>query len=131
MWHKYTALILGSGGASKAVQYVLGIMNIPFKVVSRKESLDYLSYNKITKTIISNTSLIINTTPLGMYPNVEASPDIDYNHLSNNHYLYDLVYNPEITSFLKKGFEMDSHIKSGGDMLVFQAEKSWELWNLS
>ena len=121
------ALILGSGGASKAVKFVLGKLGIDFKIVSRKE--EYLTYEKLDSETIQNHKLIINTTPLGMYPNVGNCPDLPYEGLTKHHFLYDLVYNPEKTMFLKKGESAGAGIKNGNDMLILQAEKSWEIWN--
>jgi len=121
------ALILGSGGASKAVKFVLRKLGIEFKIVSRKEQ--YLTYSNVNKEIIQNHKLIINTTPLGMYPNVDNCPALPYEGLSEYHFLYDLVYNPEKTLFLKKGEASGASIKNGNDMLILQAEKSWEIWN--
>ncbi len=125
-----SALILGSGGASKAVQYVLKKKKIRFQVVSRKKESGYINYKETTKAIIQSNTLIINTTPLGMHPYKEKYPKLKYKYLGSKHYLYDLIYNPKETIFLKKGIEKQAHTKSGGDMLIFQAEKSWKLWNL-
>lgn len=121
------ALILGSGGASKAVKYVLNKIGISSNIVSRKEP--FLKYDELDQEIIEDHKLVINTTPLGMYPNVDTCPDIPYEALTNQHFLYDLVYNPEKTLFLKKGESAGSNIKSGNDMLILQAEKSWQIWN--
>jgi len=121
------ALVLGSGGASKAVQYVLRSMNITYQVVSRKPP--NLTYQELTPEIMSDHKLIINTTPLGMYPNVDKCPDIGYDQLTDQHFLYDLVYNPQKTLFLKRGEQKGSSIKNGHDMLALQADKSWQIWN--
>lgn len=129
------ALILGSGGASKAVKYVMSKLDIHYKIVSRKyiEEDDLggpmINYNDVTPEMISDYKLIVNTTPLGMYPNIDNCPDLPYEALSEKHFLYDLVYNPEKTLFLTKGELANSNIKNGFDMLVLQAEKSWEIWN--
>lgn len=121
------ALVLGSGGASKAVKFVLQKMGIETQIVSRSKS--NLSYAKLTSDIMKDHRLIINTTPLGMYPNIDACPNLPYEALSEKHFLYDLVYNPEKTLFLMMGESAGSSIKNGNDMLVLQAEKSWEIWN--
>jgi len=121
------ALILGTGGASKAIRYVLQKLNIEFTEVSRQEQ--YLTYSELNDEIIQNNELIINTTPLGMYPNTDQCPDIPYSALTDKHFLYDLVYNPEKTLFLKTGEQQGSRIKNGYEMLVLQAEKAWEIWN--
>ncbi len=121
------ALILGSGGASKAVRFVLKNMGIDYKIVSRKKN--YLNYLNLNNKIIQDHKLIVNTTPLGMYPHVDNCPLIPYEGLTEQHFLYDLVYNPEKTLFLMKGESAGSNIKNGNDMLVLQAEKSWEIWN--
>lgn len=121
------ALILGSGGASKAVQYVLSQLNIDYQIVSRKD--DYLQYSKLTPDIMDSHRLIINTTPLGMSPKDDTCPAIPYGSLSSSHQLYDLVYNPEKTLFLQRGEAAGAMIKNGHDMLILQAEKSWSIWN--
>lgn len=121
------ALVLGSGGASKAIKFVLKKLNIDYQIVSRSDQ--YLTYSALNDNIIDQHKLIINTTPLGMYPNEEECPDIPYSALTEKHFLYDLVYNPEKTLFLKKGELQGSSIKNGFEMLVLQAEKSWEIWN--
>lgn len=121
------ALILGSGGASKAVKFVLNKLGIEYKIISRKQM--YLTYDKLDAKIIQEHKLIVNTTPLGMYPNVDNCPLIPYDGITKQHFLYDLVYNPEKTLFLMKGESAGCSIKNGNDMLVLQAEKSWEIWN--
>jgi len=125
------SLVFGTGGASKAVRVVLEDCNIPFKLVSRDEKKgDYIYYELSEKhNIIQSHTLIINTTPLGMYPNVNEAPHIPYDLLNSEYYLYDLIYNPEETLFLKKGKEAGANIKNGLEMLILQAEKSWEIWN--
>ena len=121
------ALILGSGGASKAVKYTLGKLGIESHIVSRRKP--HLTYSEIDSDTLLSHKLIVNTTPLGMYPNIEDCPDLPYAALTAKHFLYDLVYNPEKTLFLKKGETANSSIKNGNDMLVLQAEKSWQIWN--
>ncbi|MFV0530712.1 MAG: shikimate dehydrogenase family protein [Flavobacteriales bacterium] len=122
------ALILGSGGASKAVQYVLQKNNINFQVVSRKSSYKTISYNELTKDLFSKYLVIINCTPLGTFPHVEQKPPIPYSFLTNRHYLYDLVYNPDETLFMKEGIKRGTTVENGLKMLKLQAEKSWEIW---
>ena len=124
------ALVLGTGGASKAVQYVLRKLNIPFVIVSRNTP-GQLTYQNITSEILEAHPLIINTTPLGMYPNTASKPDIPYSLLNEKYFLYDLVYNPEKTLFLSEGLKHGSLAKNGHDMLILQAEKAWEIWNQS
>ena len=124
-----SALILGTGGASKAIKYVLKGLQVGFTIVSRSPKQDELSYDDITEQIIAENLFIINTTPLGTFPNVDAFPNIPYNFLTSNHILCDLVYNPTETAFLKKGKEIDCTIKNGQEMLELQAEKSWAIWN--
>jgi shikimate dehydrogenase len=123
------ALVLGSGGASKAVVAALIDLGIDYTYVSSSNKEGALSYNDITKEILNEYKLIINTTPLGMFPNVEAAPSLPYKYLNESHYLYDLIYNPEVTKFLENGDEVGAHTFNGYEMLVIQAEKSWEIWN--
>jgi shikimate dehydrogenase len=127
--HHQKALILGTGGASLAVQYVLSKLNIEWSLVSRTGSDNILSYKDITSKLLADRYLIVNTTPLGMYPNIDNYPPIPYEALTNKHYLYDLVYNPLETSFLKKGKTQGAAIKNGLEMLHLQAEKAWNIWN--
>ncbi|WNB17779.1 shikimate dehydrogenase family protein [Marivirga arenosa] len=124
------ALILGSGGASKAIKKVLEDINIPFSVVSRKEGYD-LTYTDLNQNpeIIKENKLIINTTPLGTYPDIENKPSIPYTLLTGYHNLYDLVYNPAETAFMKAGKKQGAQVMNGLEMLIGQAEKSWEIWN--
>lgn len=122
------ALILGTGGASKAIQYVLNELSIPFQLVSRNSSKKTISYQDSNDLIKSHT-LIVNTTPLGTFPNLEESPKIAYEKVTTNHLMYDLVYNPEVTSFMKKSALNGATIKNGYEMLVMQAEASWKIWN--
>ncbi len=129
--HHTKALILGSGGASAAVGYVLHKMNIPFKTVSRncKDDKGLISYEDLSEAVMQEHPLIINTTPLGMYPKVNDCPRIPYQFITSQHYLYDLVYNPSLTLFLSEGKTRGASIKNGEDMLVIQAEESWKIWN--
>ncbi len=123
------ALILGTGGAAKGVEFVLTQRGIPFRYVSRHNVKNYLTYDEITPKIMAQYRLIINTTPLGMSPNPETFPPILYNHLSEKHFLYDLVYNPQETLFMKRGSEYGAQVKNGLDMLHIQAEAGWKIWN--
>ena len=124
------ALVLGTGGASKAVVEALRQLNISFRYVSRHPGDEgTLSYGQLTPGIISEHKLIINTTPLGMYPETDACPDIPYSSLTPGHLLFDLVYNPEMTLFLKRGKEKGAKIKNGLEMLHLQAEEAWRIWN--
>jgi shikimate dehydrogenase len=125
------ALVLGTGGASKAVQYVLKKSGIDFLVVTRNEiSKDgFIHYHHIGQKIISGYQVIINCTPVGMSPNENTAPEIPYHLLTKDHYLYDLVYKPAKTLFLQKGEERGAIIQNGYDMLLIQAEASWKIWN--
>ena len=123
--HK-NALILGDGGAAKAVKFVLEKLNIPFKTVTRSGNF---TYSDLNSEIIQNHQIIINCTPVGTFPNIEEVPEIPYEFLTSQHLLYDLIYNPEKTKFLQLGEEKGVKIKNGYEMLVLQAEKSWEIWN--
>jgi len=126
--HPEGALILGTGGAAKAVTYVLNQMNMPYCLVSRKAGAERITYDQITPDILAKYSLIINTTPLGMSPQISTFPDIPYHYLGNGQLLYDLVYNPELTTFMRKGNEQGCPTKNGLEMLYLQAEKAWEIW---
>lgn len=124
------ALILGNGGAAEAVKFVLNKLQIGFKVVSRRlHDGTNLTYKDLDENILKDHLLIVNTTPLGTFPKVEECPDIPYQFLTANHYLFDLVYNPAKTLFLQKGEERGAIIKNGSDMLQIQAEESWKIWN--
>ena len=130
--HHTSALILGTGGASKAVEFVLQQSGISYLLVSRNAGDGHqISYNDITRELIDSHLLIINTTPLGMYPQTDVSPQIPYEYLTKKHYLFDLIYNPAKTLFLQKAEERGASIKNGLDMLVIQAEESWRIWNES
>jgi len=127
--HHRNALILGTGGAAKAVEWVLRKLGISYQYVSRQEKQSALGYEQVTPALLENTQLIINTTPLGMYPAVDNFPPIPYEALGHQHYLFDLVYNPARTLFLQKGEARGASVKNGQDMLVIQAEESWRIWN--
>ena len=122
-------LILGTGGASKAVCYALKNAGLTVQFVSREKKAGALTYLELTSEILTTTQLIGNTTPLGMFPNTESLPDIDYKCLNYGHVLFDLVYNPEITTFLRKGIERGCTIVTGSKMLSSQAERAWQIWN--
>ncbi|MCX2475466.1 shikimate dehydrogenase [Pedobacter sp. MC2016-05] len=123
------ALIFGDGGAAKAVKYVLEKLGIEYKVVVRKAAKGTILYSEITAEILKSHKLLINTTPLGMSPNTDSFPDIDYTQLGVDHLVYDLVYNPLETAFLSKAAAEGAQIKNGLEMLYKQAEKAWAIWN--
>ncbi|MHA4893937.1 shikimate dehydrogenase family protein [Pedobacter sp. PWIIR3] len=123
------ALVLGDGGAAKAVKYVLNKLGIPFIIVARRPSEASILYSDITSEMMKEYTIIINTTPLGMSPDVVSCPEIPYDKLSPAHLVYDLVYNPEETTFLNKARINGSKVKNGLEMLYLQAERSWYLWN--
>ena len=126
--HHDQALVLGDGGAAKAVKCVLESLGINFKVVTRKAIEGNLQFSELKPHHIKHHTLIVNTTPVGMYPNVDECPPIPYEAITDDHLLYDLIYNPEKTLFLKKGEERGAAIKNGYEMLILQAEKGWEIW---
>ena len=109
--------------------YVFKKLNIPFQYVSRMRSATSLSYDDIDETTIATHRLIVNCSPLGMSPNTEGCPQLPYGSIGNQHFMYDLVYNPEVTTFLKRGLAQGAKVKNGLDMLHFQAERGWEIWN--
>lgn len=123
------ALVLGYGGAAKAVIYVLDKLGIQYQIVSREASEGRISYDDLNEDIINSHHLIINCSPIGTFPNITSAPNIPYEFLTSEHLLYDLIYNPEVTQFLQNGIEKGTTIKNGYEMLVQQAEKSWEIWN--
>ncbi len=127
-YHK-KAIILGTGGASKAVKFVLDKNNISYTQVSRTKTNNYITYNELDKEIILSNQIIINTTPLGTFPDVDSSPKIPYKYLNSNHLLYDLIYNPSETEFLFFGRKQGSKTINGLKMLELQAEKAWEIWS--
>lgn len=124
------ALVLGTGGASKAICWVLEKLEIPVLKVSRTPNSGQIGYLEISKVLLDKHSLIVNTSPLGTFPDVAACPNIPYNLLGPNHYLYDLVYNPEETTFMRLGAAQGATVQNGQQMLNLQAQKSWEIWNL-
>ncbi|HVV07508.1 MAG TPA: shikimate dehydrogenase [Puia sp.] len=123
------ALILGTGGASKAVEYVLRKLHIGYKYVSRNAGEGMLRYDQVDEEVIYSHTLIINTTPLGMYPKVDVCPPLPYEAIGAQHYLFDLVYNPVRTLFLQNGEQRGAAVENGYDMLIGQAEESWRIWN--
>ncbi|MDG2436941.1 MAG: shikimate dehydrogenase [Polaribacter sp.] len=128
--HHKKALILGTGGASKAIAFVLKKNNIKYKFVSRSpEGKKEISYDSLTQEVLQKYSVIINCTPLGTAPNIEKCPNIPYQYLTEKHLLFDLIYNPEVSTFLSKGKEKGTAIKNGFEMLELQAEESWRIWN--
>ncbi len=129
--HHTRALVLGTGGASKAVCFVLDELGIVHTYVSRHKKEGQLVYDELDKNIIQDHQIIINCTPLGTFPNVEDKPPIPYEHIGNDHLLFDLIYNPAETSFLSLGKENGASICNGETMLIGQAEKAWEIWNMS
>lgn len=127
--HHKNALVLGTGGAAKAVVWVLKQMGISYKYVSRRKADDMFSYDDLNETVMQQYQVIINTTPLGMQPNVHDKPSLPYQFINSSYLCYDLVYNPAKTAFLQLAEEQGATIKNGGDMLVIQAEESWKIWN--
>jgi shikimate dehydrogenase len=128
--HHTKALILGTGGASKAVRFVLEEMGIATTYVSRNQKKGQFTYADLNQNILAEHSLIVNCTPLGTSPNIAAKPDIPYQFITQNHLLYDLIYNPAKTTFLALGEKQGATICNGHQMLVLQAEKAWEIWTL-
>lgn len=122
------ALVLGTGGASNAIKVGLSQLGITTQSVSRTKQDDTITYNEVTKEVLTEYNIIVNCTPLGTYPNIEGAPDIPYQHLSTQHLLYDLVYNPAETSFLRQGRVQGATTKNGLEMLYLQAIKAWEIW---
>lgn len=123
------ALVLGTGGASKAVSVGLWNMGIEPTLVSRTKREGVLSYDELTEELIVENKIIVNTTPLGMYPNVDKCPDIPYEYLTPEHLCYDLLYNPDVTLFMRKAAEYGAETKNGLEMLLLQAFTSWNIWN--
>jgi len=127
--HHKCALVLGTGGASKAVQYALTELAIDYVLVSRHKKENQLGYEDVGEDTVTGHQVLINTTPLGMYPNVDQDPPIPYSALTKNHLLYDLTYNPPKTKFLQQGESKGAQVINGYEMLVAQAEESWRIWN--
>lgn len=129
--HHKRALILGTGGAARAIRYVLQQLGIEYATVSRRKGEHELGYEDLGKEVLDNYHLIINTTPLGMYPNVDADPSVPYEYLTYRHFLYDVIYNPAKTKFLAEGEKRGAQICNGYEMLIEQAEESWRIWTSS
>jgi shikimate dehydrogenase len=129
--HHRSALVLGTGGSSKAVVHVLEQLGIEITMVSRTSGNKRITYRELDGEKLDRATLIVNTSPLGMYPNVETYPEIPYQALTRKHLLFDLVYNPAKTEFLIKGAKCGASTVNGHDMLIYQAEASWEIWNRS
>lgn len=128
--HHQKALILGTGGASKAVAYVFKELGIEYLKVSRHpKKKKEISYKDLNKELVKNYTIVVNCTPLGTFPKVDNKPDFLYEFLSSDHLLYDLIYNPEKTAFLLEGEKRGAKIKNGLEMLELQAEESWRIWN--
>jgi shikimate dehydrogenase len=123
------ALILGSGGASKAIKYVLKKLKINYSTVSRKEGKSEFVYENLNEVILSKFKMIINCSPVGTFPNINNCPNIPYKFLTKDHILYDLVYNPIESLFLKRGRKLGCKTKNGLEMLEIQANESWRVWN--
>ncbi|ANQ50285.1 shikimate dehydrogenase [Flammeovirga sp. MY04] len=126
---QFKALVLGTGGASKAIKAVLDDLKIPFLSVSRNKTEESIAYSDVTEENYTTHTLVINTTPLGMHPKVGVAPDLPYEFTSDKHYFFDVVYNPAETEFLKICREKGGHGMNGLDMLIGQAEASWVIWN--
>jgi shikimate dehydrogenase len=127
--HHKKALILGTGGAAKAVSFALDQLGILYTFVTREEKEGMIDYNRINATTFDNHQIIINCTPIGTVPNIKEFPPIPYNFFTEKHIAFDLIYNPEETQFLKKAKKKGAVIKNGYEMLVLQAEKAWKIWN--
>lgn len=123
------AIVLGSGGAASSVIHALQTMDFKIMVVSRSGNKGTISYKDLEATILRKASLIVNTTPLGMFPDIQKLPEINYEQLTESTFLYDLIYNPAITRFMSEGIERGCRVMNGLKMLELQAEKSWEIWN--
>jgi shikimate dehydrogenase len=121
--------VLGTGGASQAVQYALAERDIPFALVSREAAKGNYTYDNLPCEVVEASRLIVNASPVGTYPNVDAAPRIPYGYVTPDHYLLDLVYNPPLTQFLDYGRQRGAHILNGRTMFVEQAEASWRIWN--
>jgi shikimate dehydrogenase len=129
--HHSRALVLGTGGAAKAVEWVLQRLGIGYVSVTRRPrpGMSDIGYEQVTAGVLAEATLIINTTPLGMYPHTEECPPLPYEALTPRHYLFDLIYNPARTLFLRKGEERGAVVENGHEMLILQAEESWRIWN--
>ena len=128
--NRTNALVLGTGGASKAIVQGLRNLGVEPTLVSRTKREGMLTYEELTPEIMAINKVIVNTTPLGMYPNVDECPDIPYDLLTPQHLCYDLIYNPDVTTFMKKSQKYGAEVKNGLEMLLLQAFESWNIWNL-
>ena len=124
------ALILGTGGASKAVAYVFGTLKIDYKFVSRTQGQNRITYGELTREVMEDHSILVNCTPLGTHPDISRKPPVPYQFLGSDHLLFDLIYNPDQTAFLKEGKAKGAVISNGLRMLELQAEKAWEIWGV-
>ncbi|MDT7829950.1 shikimate dehydrogenase [Pricia sp. S334] len=126
--HHTNALILGTGGASKAIAYVLGQMGIAVTYVSRNPDTSQMGYAALNRSVLQNHPVLVNCTPLGTHPNIDQKPNIPYSHITDKHLLFDLIYNPEKTEFLKEGEKRGADTVNGLRMLQLQADRAWEIW---
>ncbi len=129
--HHKKALILGTGGAAHAVAYALKHLGIEYLFVSRDKlgKHNTIAYFEVTEALLQEFTIIINATPVGSFPDVDACPNIPYQHLTTKHYLFDVIYNPPLTAFLQKGKDKGAAIQNGHEMLLIQAEENWKIWN--
>ncbi|MBT8295329.1 MAG: shikimate dehydrogenase, partial [Gramella sp.] len=127
--HHDQALILGTGGASKAIAYALEVLEIEHKFVSRNPEKNQFSYEELDKHILTSHNLIINTTPLGTFPKVDISPNLPFHHITGKHLIFDLIYNPAETQFMKEAAKNGAQTMNGLQMLKLQAERAWNIWN--
>lgn len=128
--HHRKAMVLGTGGASKAVNAVLAELSIPVLAVSREyRPGNTISYGQITRQIMEECTIVVNTTPLGTYPKTDGCPELPFRFVGNNHLLFDLVYNPPVTTFLQRGIDQGAEVKNGQEMLELQALAAWKIWN--
>jgi shikimate dehydrogenase len=127
--HHTKALVLGNGGAAQAIKFVLRKLHIHYTLVTRAATPISLQYEQVDQSVINDHSIIINTTPIGTFPNTNECPIIPYQYLTAKHYLFDLVYNPSTTSFMNKGLQQNTIVKNGYEMLCIQAEANWKIWN--
>ena len=128
-FHHKRALILGTGGASKAIEYALKKLGLKYTFISRTKDANTLLYSELTEEIMAKYTLIINTTPVGTFPNVDLMPEVPVEYLSERHIVYDLIYNPEETALMKAAKLKGAKVKNGYEMLVLQAEKAYKIWN--
>lgn len=130
--HHERGLILGTGGASKAVSHVFNKLSIPCTFVSRSPSqLNEIHYSEVSREVLHSHTIVVNTSPIGMFPYSDNCPDIPYEHLTSHHLAYDLIYNPEQTLFLQNAEERGAKTKNGIEMLFLQARRAWEIWNMA